>query len=250
MLSSTQIHFISAFAIAACLGLGFYLSRKSREKRNDHSSQLRILLLGIPTSGKTNQANLLSQYYNIPAISSSALIKKAISDHPEKYSEIESVMNKGGLVPSELMIQLMQQRLKKPDCQNGFIIDGFPVKIEEAKTFETPDKKINIAIELQLSEEELKKRVDLITKSPRINTQLPSKKPVNTNDSNTRADDTAEVLQKRINTYKENLQTIRQFYNNKSIYFSVLGDGTIDNTNTKIRAIIDSVISKKTGVKR
>src|SRR5829696_8471100 len=93
---------------------------------------MRIILLGCPGAGKGTQAKLLAEQYHIPAISTGDIFRSAIQQQTELGKKIKSIVDNGQLVSDDLVIELVRDRLSQPDCENGFILDGFPRTVKQA----------------------------------------------------------------------------------------------------------------------
>src|SRR4249920_1558526 len=94
---------------------------------------MKIMLLGMPGAGKGTQAQFLIDRYRIPQISTGDMLRAAVKSGTPLGNEAKQYMDKGGLVPDRIVIELVKQRVKEPDCANGFIIDGFPRTIPQAE---------------------------------------------------------------------------------------------------------------------
>jgi len=120
--------------------------------------EVNIVLLGSPGVGKGTYAGILSKKYNIPHISTGQLFRDAIKDKTELGKKVEEYVNRGDLVPDKIVIQIVRERLEKVDCKNGFLLDGFPRTIPQAKAIEK-FKKIDRVLNLVASEEEILSRL-------------------------------------------------------------------------------------------
>ena len=103
---------------------------------------MKLMFLGAPGAGKGTQAEIVSERYGIPAISTGALLREAISAETELGLKAKRYIDDGSLVPDEVVIGIIQERLKKDDCKNGFILDGFPRTVAQAKALDDMGVKI------------------------------------------------------------------------------------------------------------
>jgi len=117
-----------------------------------------IVLLGSPGVGKGTYAGILSKKYNIPHISTGQLFRDSVKNKTELGKKVEEYINRGDLVPDEIVIQIVRDRLEKDDCKNGFLLDGFPRTIPQAEAIET-FKKIDKVLNFVASEEEILNRL-------------------------------------------------------------------------------------------
>lgn len=120
---------------------------------------MRIILLGPPGAGKGTQAQFISQEYNIPQISTGDMLRAAIKEGTELGKQAEGIMNAGGLVSDALIINLVQERLAKPDCVNGCILDGFPRTIPQAQALADANVAIDSVVEISVPDDEIVKRL-------------------------------------------------------------------------------------------
>lgn len=124
-----------------------------------------IIMLGAPGTGKGTVGNLLSREFNIPHISSGEIFRSCIKKKNELGIEIEKYVSNGQLVPDDLTIKILKSRIEEDDTKNGFVLDGFPRTIEQAKyldeLFKNENRKISVVVDLSLSDDDI---VDRITK--------------------------------------------------------------------------------------
>ena len=124
---------------------------------------MRVILLGAPGSGKGTQAKLLKQAKGIPQLSTGDLLRAAVNDGGELGKTVEGHMVAGELVPDDLVVALILERMKQPDCQKGFILDGFPRDLAQAEALETSldgtGQCINSVVELHIDQEKLVERL-------------------------------------------------------------------------------------------
>ncbi len=112
---------------------------------------MRLILLGAPGAGKGTQAEIISEKYNIPQISTGAILRAAVAEQTPLGQKVEKVMQSGGLVSDEDVIALVKERFQQPDCANGFILDGFPRTIPQAEALDVMLTEMGIGIDLAVS---------------------------------------------------------------------------------------------------
>lgn len=195
-----------------------------------------IVMLGKPGSGKGTVGKMLSEKLGIIHISSGELFRSYIKNAGEIGKEIEKYVSQGNLVPDELAIKLVEKRLLEKDCKDGVILDGFPRTVEQAKELEIflkeNDKKINVAVELELTDEDIidriSKRVVCTNKNCREVYNLEFKKPKQEgicdkcgSKLEQREDDKIETVEKRLKTYHETSEKLVEYYKNKDLLYAV-----------------------------
>ena len=112
---------------------------------------MRLILLGAPGAGKGTQAEIISEKFNIPQISTGAILRAAVAEQTPLGKKVEKVMQSGGLVSDQDVIALVRERLQQPDCANGFILDGFPRTIPQAEALDVMLQEMGISIDLAVS---------------------------------------------------------------------------------------------------
>ena len=116
---------------------------------------MRLILLAAPGAGKGTQAEILSTHYNIPTISTGAMLRRNMSEGTELGKIAAEYINHGQLIPDDVMISVMQARLKEDDCKNGFILDGFPRTIAQAEALEAAGIQIDCVLNIVVPDEEI-----------------------------------------------------------------------------------------------
>ena len=203
---------------------------------------MRIILLGPPGAGKGTQAKTLAQRLKLPHISTGDLLRQNVSQGTALGKQAKDFMNKGALVSDELVIQMLNQRVSQPDIEKGFILDGYPRNINQAKALDDMLKKrnavIDIVIYLDTSEPVIIQRLSgrLVCSVCGANFHTKNMPPkVNMACDNCggklyqRSDDKDETIKKRLQVYLEESSPLIQYYNDKhKLYrFSADGDKTI-----------------------
>ena len=120
---------------------------------------MRIILLGAPGAGKGTQAQFLTKTFNIPQISTGDMLRAAIKEGTDLGKKAKTYMDAGQLVPDEVIIGLVKARIAQPDCQNGFLLDGFPRTLAQADALKAAGVDIDAVIEIDVPDEEIVKRM-------------------------------------------------------------------------------------------
>jgi len=197
-----------------------------------------IIFIGPQGSGKGTQAKIISEELKIPHVSTGDLFRETVGELRE---ELNSYMNSGKLVPDELVIKILKERIEKSDCKNGFILDGFPRNVAQAKLLDDITK-IDKVVEITLKDNEAIKRIsgrvtcEKCKAGYNIFTSPKPKDPSKCDKCNgkllKRADDTEEAVKKRLEIYHEQTKPILKKY--QSILVTVDGSQEIDKIAKEI----------------
>jgi len=212
---------------------------------------MRLIMLGAPGAGKGTQAKVIADKYKIPHISTGDIFRSNIKNETPLGIKAKSFMDKGLLVPDELVLELIADRLTKEDCKNGFVLDGFPRTIPQAKSLdETLDKmntKIDYAINVEVPDENIVRRMSgrRACVSCGATYHIKYNPPVNENVCNTcngelmlRDDDKEETVLKRLSVYHEQTAPLIQYYSDKNVLVTVDGTKDIDKVTDDIIRIL------------
>lgn len=214
-----------------------------------------IILLAPPAAGKGTQAGLLKEEYGIPHISTGDLLRGARNSNSENSKIICKMQDEGKLVPDELVLELLKERLDNDDCKNGYILDGFPRNIEQAKKYETllEDLKLplGLVILIDLDREIAKNRISGRLSCPHCgkiyNSNITELNPKNGNicdecnvELKHRSDDDASTYDVRYNTYLESTAPLIDYYESKNVLFRVNGNASKEDIYNEIKVIIDN----------
>ena len=120
---------------------------------------MRLILLGGPGAGKGTQANFIKERYNIPQISTGDMLRAAVKAGTELGKQAKTVMEAGGLVPDDVIIGLVKERIEEPDCQQGFLFDGFPRTIPQADAMKEAGVPIDAVVDIDVPDDEIIKRM-------------------------------------------------------------------------------------------
>ena len=121
--------------------------------------KINLILLGAPGAGKGTQAELISEKFGIPAISTGQMIREEIASGSELGEQVKSYTSKGELVPDEVVINIIKGRLAKDDCKNGFILDGFPRTVPQAEALDSMGVEITDVISIEVPDEKIMDRM-------------------------------------------------------------------------------------------
>ncbi len=208
---------------------------------------MRLIIFGPPGVGKGTQAQILSQKLNIPHISTGDMLREAVKNQTELGLKAKSFMDKGELVPDDVMIGIIKEVLASEKCKNGFILDGFPRTIAQAEALDEIFKELNIkldyVISLEVNDDEIIKRLTnrrvckncgavfnlLIDKIPEDN-----KCPRCGGELYQRSDDNPDVIKNRLKVYRESTQILLEYYAKKGILKAINGVGEISEITEKI----------------
>ncbi|WP_077532646.1 adenylate kinase [Massiliimalia massiliensis] len=120
---------------------------------------MNLILLGAPGAGKGTQAEVICEHLNIPAISTGNIIREALKNGTELGLKAKSFMDSGALVPDEVVIDIIKERLAKDDCKNGFILDGFPRTVPQAEALDAMGIQIDKVIDIEVADEKIMQRL-------------------------------------------------------------------------------------------
>ncbi|MCW5197515.1 adenylate kinase family protein [Buchnera aphidicola] len=187
---------------------------------------MKIILIGYPCSGKGTQAKFISKKYNIPKISIGDLLRSIILNKKnKKYLDIKKKINQGELISDNIIISIIKKRLSKKDCLKGYVLDGFPRTINQAKIMDQNKFKIDYVLELLISKKKILKRMigrQIHIQSGRIYHKIYNP-PLNKNRDDitgeklvTRKDDTKKIIIKRLNEYNLFKKEIIKYYKKKN----------------------------------
>ncbi len=191
---------------------------------------LNIALFGPPGAGKGTQSKMLVEKYNLAYISTGDILRQEIANNTELGLQAKDIIKKGGLVSDEIIVQIIEERIKTNTEVNGFLFDGFPRTIVQAYILEglllKMNTKLDCMLSLEVPEDELKSR--LLARAKTEN----------------RTDDTEEVINVRLEEYATKTTPVAQFYKEKDIYHPIDGIGDIDQIFSRLTDVIDKTLEK------
>jgi adenylate kinase len=194
---------------------------------------MKIILLGPPGSGKGTQAQRLVQRYGIVQLSTGEMLRAAVAAGTPIGLKAKDIMASGGLVPDEVVVGIISERIDQDDAKNGFILDGFPRTVPQAEALDDLLKhkhmKLDAVIELRVNESALIDRVEKRAEETRSRGE------------EVRVDDTAEVLVKRLAAYRAQTEPLIHYYSEKRKLLTVDGMMTIEEVTREISRILHAV---------
>jgi len=210
-----------------------------------------IVLLGPPASGKGTQAARLKEILDLPHIASGDLFRENLKNETELGKKAKVYMDRGDLVPDDVTIAMVMERLSRPDCANGALLDGFPRTIAQAEALDQAlagqGNKISLALYIAVPDEVLVERVSgrrlcrLCGESYHVRFNPPKQPGVCDNDGGElyqRDDDKPETVRKRLQVYWEQTSPLIETYRDQGVLVEVDGDQAIDDVTADLRAVV------------
>ncbi len=205
---------------------------------------MRMILVGPPGAGKGTQAARLVDKLGIPHISSGDMLRAAVKEGTDLGKQADGFMKAGGLVPDEVVIGMILERVAKPDCAHGFVLDGFPRTVPQAEALDAALIAAGVALDavvlIEVADELILERVTGRRNDPVTGTiyHLTYDPPPAGVAVVQRADDTAEACTKRLVKYHAETEPILPFYEGKGILRRVDGVGTLDEVTRRIETAL------------
>lgn len=210
---------------------------------------MRIILLGAPGAGKGTQAKFITEQFGIPQISTGDMLRAARSAGTPLGREADRYMSAGELVPDDLIIALVRERIAEPDCASGFLLDGFPRTIPQAEALEQAGVAIDHVIEIDVPDEEIVRRLSgrrVHEPSGRVyHLEFSPPKQEGLDDETgeplvQRVDDREDTVRKRLEVYHQQTRPLVDFYRERAAandglhYTHVPGTGSVDDIRARV----------------
>jgi adenylate kinase len=212
---------------------------------------MRVILLGAPGAGKGTQANLIKEKFGIPQISTGDMLRAAVKAGTPLGVAAKKIMDAGGLVSDEIIINLVKERIKDADCANGFLFDGFPRTIPQAQAMKDADIRIDYVVEIDVADSEIIQRMSGRRVHPASGRtyhiafnppKVTGKDDETGEDLVQRPDDAEETVIKRLNVYHEQTKPLVEYYttwskskdNKAPKIVHVPGVGSVDAIRDKV----------------
>lgn len=188
---------------------------------------MKLILLGPPGAGKGTQAQRLQEAYGLVQLSTGDMLRAAVKQGTEVGKKAEVLMARGDLVPDEVVVGIISDRIDQPDCKNGYILDGFPRNVAQAEALDKmlagKGTKLDAVIELQVDDKILLGRIE--TRAAQTV-------------GGARADDNAEALAKRLKVYHEQTAPLAAYYKARGVLKGVDGMQDIDDVSRQIESAL------------
>ena len=217
---------------------------------------MKLILIGPPGSGKGTQARLLSKRLKIPHISTGDILRETVKNKTQLGQEAQAYMEKGELVPDNVIIEIIKERISRPDCEKGYIFDGFPRTLNQAqmldRIFKEKNKELDLVIQFKISDESLTKRLsgrlicskcgadyNLYFKLPRVEgicdrcggNLLP------------RQDDKKNVVTNRLKVFKNQTKQLINYYQKQAKIKDIDADKKSENLNQELLQLINAEVN-------
>ena len=204
---------------------------------------MNLILLGAPGAGKGTQAELLVKKLSIPAISTGNMLREAMANGTELGKKAKQYMDEGALVPDELILGIVAERVTEPDCQNGFILDGVPRTLAQAEALEAKGVKIDHVVSIEVDDSEIEGRMTgrrvcgkcgasyhIVANPPKAEGIC----DVCQGELMIRKDDAAETVRHRLEVYHNLTEVLKDFYAKQGTLRLVEGNQSIEGANQDI----------------
>ena len=213
---------------------------------------MRLILLGPPGAGKGTQAKMLKEKFQIPQISTGDILRQAVKDNTELGARAKTVMDTGQLVPDNIVIGLIKERIRQGDCKTGFILDGFPRNIAQAEKLSETLQDMNLAIDnvidLKVDEGEVVERLTgrstcsecgsmfhQISRPPKVNRVCDDCG----GKLEQRPDDNKETIEERLKVYSQSTAPLKEFYSKQGSLKTVEAKGSVEEIFSRVCEMIE-----------
>ncbi|MBE6917828.1 MAG: adenylate kinase [Ruminococcaceae bacterium] len=212
---------------------------------------MNLILLGAPGAGKGTQAELLVKKLSIPAISTGNMLREAIANGTPLGKQVKKIMDEGSLVPDDVILDIVAERVSRDDCANGFILDGVPRTLAQAEALEARNIHIDHVVSIEIDDSEIEGRMT----GRRVCSKCGASYHVVANPPKAdgicdlcqseliiRKDDTVETVRHRLNVYHAQTEVLKDFYSARGKLRLVEGNQPIEDANRDILAAIGAEV--------
>ena len=212
---------------------------------------MNLILLGAPGAGKGTQAELLVEKLSIPAISTGNMLREAMANGTELGKKVKQYMDDGLLVPDDLILGIVAERVTKPDCQNGFILDGVPRTLAQAEALEAKGVRIDYVVSIEVDDSEIEARMTGRRVCGRCGASFhvvanpPREEGICDHCGNPliiRKDDAPETVKSRLATYHSTTEILKDFYAKRGKLKLIHGDQSIEGAFADILKAIGETV--------
>jgi adenylate kinase len=210
---------------------------------------MKIIILGAPGAGKGTQAEIISKQMNIPTISTGNIIREALKSGSEMGRKAKEYMESGRLVPDDVVIGIIRERLAQPDCKDGFILDGFPRTIPQAEALDRMEIDIDRVIDIEVDDDVITRRVSGRRVCPGCGTSYHLEYKRSTVEGVCdqcgdtlvqRKDDHPDTVRERLRVYHDQTEPLKDFYAAKNKLFVVEGQEEVADTTRLTLAALEA----------
>ena len=212
---------------------------------------MNLILLGAPGAGKGTQAELLTEKLGIPAISTGNMLREAMKNGSELGKQVKKYMEEGSLVPDDVIMSIIAQRILEPDCKNGFILDGVPRTLAQAEAMDAKGIRIDHVVSLEVDDEAIANRMS----GRRVCTACGASYHIVNNPTKTegicdlcgakvaiRKDDEPATVRHRLEVYHASTEVLKDYYNRQNKLRLVRGDQSIEDANRDVLKAIGETV--------
>ena len=209
---------------------------------------MNLILMGAPGAGKGTQSEKISAKWNIPAVSTGDMLRAAVKEGTEMGIKAKSFMDAGQLVPDEVVIGIIKERLAKDDCKNGFILDGFPRTIPQAEALDEMGIEIDKVIDIEVADEKITERLSgrrvclTCGATYHVDYKKPAKEGICNNcgaELVQRNDDKPETIADRLAVYHNQTEPLKEYYKKAGKLITVEGQEEVKDTTALVLAALE-----------
>jgi adenylate kinase len=211
---------------------------------------MNLILLGMPGAGKGTQAEIIQKDFDIANISTGAMMREVSRSQGELAEKVQTYLSSGTLVPNDIIVEMLVQRIGQDDCRKGFLLDGFPRNLDQGKALDSANVSVDLVLYLSISEDEIinrmsGRRVHLSSgRSYHVIHNPPQKEGFDDITGEAliqREDDAPEVIKKRLDVYFNETEPLLDFYRNKNLKFiEIDASKSLDEVTESIRQSISN----------
>ncbi len=211
---------------------------------------MKLILLGAPGAGKGTQAEIICQKKNIPTISTGNILREALKSGTEMGLKAKSYMESGALVPDEILIGIIKDRLAADDCKNGFILDGFPRTIPQAEALDAMGVEIDAVLDIEVPDEEIVTRMSgrRVCEACGSSYHVEYKKPKVEGKCDScggtlvqRKDDHPDTVKERLQVYHTQTEPLKEYYSNQGRLLVVHGQDQVETTTRLVLEALEDI---------
>lgn len=211
---------------------------------------MKLVLLGAPGAGKGTQAEIISEKYNIPTISTGNIIRAALKNGTEMGLKAKAYIDSGRLVPDDVVIGIIKERLAQDDCKGGFILDGFPRTIPQAEALDNMNIAVDAALSIEVSDREIVKRMSgrRVCEKCGASYHTEFKKPTTDGVCDAcggaliiRKDDEPDTVLDRLDIYHKQTEPLKSYYKEAGKLLTVEGQSKVEDTTALVLAALSEI---------